>query len=150
MRHDQELYRAWVTRPESETPGQRFAAAIRAARVRLGMTQDDLAEEADIGRATLLRWEGGDVSRPEPEKVRRLFRILQLDPREAPVLLGFLTREEMGLPPEPPRVFDVTTEEVIQILQDPNIPDEQKREWVEFLRYRTNRPAPARRPRKAS
>ena len=63
---------------------------------------------------------------------------------------GFLTREEMGLPPEPPRVFDVTTEEVIQILQDPNIPDEQKREWVEFLRYRTNRPAPARRPRKAS
>ncbi len=96
-------------------------------------------EESGIGRATLLRWEAGDVSRPEPEKVRKVFRALGIDPREAPVLLGFVTREEMGLPAEPPRLFGATVEEVITILEDPDVPEHQKREWVEYLRFRTQR-----------
>jgi hypothetical protein len=81
--------------------------------------------------------------------VRKVFAALGIDPREAPVLLGFVTREEMGLPPEPPRQFDVTTEEVISILEDPNVSDTEKREWVAYLRFRTQRAEQQPRRRRA-
>lgn len=74
-----------------------------------------------------------------------MFRALGIDLREAAVALGYLTRDEVGLGPEPPRVFDATVEEVIEILQDPNVSDTEKFEWVQYLRYRTGRPASPRR-----
>jgi hypothetical protein len=72
-----------------------------------------------------------------------------VDIREAVVLLGFATREQLGLPPAPPRMFGATTEEVIRILEDPKVPEEQKREWLEYLRFRTQREQERRRPRRA-
>lgn len=121
------------------TAGQRFAQAIRTARAQKGWTQDDLVEESGVSAPTIKRWEGGNSERPEPELVRRVFRALGLDPREAAVILGYVTREEMGLPQEPPRRFSVTVEQVIAILEDPEVPDREKEEWVRYLQFRTGR-----------
>lgn len=128
-----------TTRPDSpagEEPRLRFARVIRQAREERGMTQDDLAERAEVSRPTLQRWENAKTETPEPEKARRVFRALGLDPRLIPVLLGYVTAEEMGLPPEPPRLFSPTVEEAIRILEDPNVPAASKKEWLEFLRFR--------------
>ncbi len=127
---------------------RQFAEAIVTARTQRNMTQDELADAADVPRSVILRWEDGDVNRPDPGQVRRVFRALRLDPREAPVLLGYVTRDEIGLPPQPPRVFSPTVEEVIDILEDPAVSDEEKHEWIAFLRYRTNRPTSNPRPRR--
>jgi hypothetical protein len=54
-------------------------------------------------------------------------------------VLGYVTAEEMGLPPEPPRVFTPTVEEAIAILEDPKVPAAQKEEWLRYLRYVSRR-----------
>ncbi|NIL65014.1 helix-turn-helix domain-containing protein, partial [Salinispora arenicola] len=106
-------------------------------------------EEAGLSRSTYLRWEAGRVERPDPEQVRAVCRVLTIDPREAAVALGYLTREEIGLGPEPPRMFDATVEEVVQILQDPAVSEIEKREWVQYLKFRTGRPTESGRRRRA-
>lgn len=126
-----------------DTDGDRdvtFGAFVRAAREAKGLTQDELADLTGVSRTTISRWERGDGGRYEPDQVRAVFDALGQDIREAVVLLGFATRDQLGLPPEPPRLFDAVTEEAIRILRDPSVPDERKREWIEYLRYRTQPP----------
>lgn len=130
------IYGEPVAQIEGDTPGRRLARAVREGRARKGWSQADLVAESGVSEPTIKRWEGGNAERPEPELVRAVFRALDLDPREAPVILGYVTREEMGLPPEPPRRFSGDIEDVIAILEDPEIKDAEKREWVAFLRHR--------------
>lgn len=132
---------------DTRSRGERFGHAIRAAREAKGWTQDDLVERSGISRATLLRWESGNAQNPDAENVRRVFIALGINPREAAVLLGYVTREEIALGPEPQRVFDKTTEEVIEILEDPSVPEVEKQEWARYLRFRTGRDDPPRRRR---
>lgn len=125
-----------------------FAQMIRDGRKARGWTQEDLIEASGVSPATVARYEGykpGSRPHPEPENVRKIFNALGVDPREAAVVLGYLTRDEIGLGPTPPRVFDASVEEVISILQDPDVSDTEKVEWVEYLRFRTGRPAGRRR-----
>lgn len=139
--------------PMPATPSEKyhpFAQLIRDGRTSLGWTQEDLIEESGVSRSTVSRYEAfspRDQPRPEPENVRKIFNALGLSFIEAVVALGYLTREEAGLPPEPPRVFDASVEEVIEILQDPEVPDSQKTEWVHYLRFRTGRSGERRRRR---
>lgn len=131
--------------PSEPPPTQRLAAALKDARARRGWSQDGLARRAAVSLATVKRYELGKTGVPEPEPLRKLFRTLGLDPREIPVLLGLVTRAEIGLGPEPARWHDPSVEEVISILEDPAVDDTQKREWVAYLKFRTGRPAPGRR-----
>jgi transcriptional regulator with XRE-family HTH domain len=134
-------YAAAVTPAQNlpdEEPRQRFARIVRQAREDRGWTQEDLADAADISRPTVQRYENGRTATPEAESARRIFRALGLDPRLIPVVLGYVTAEEMGLPPEPPRVFTPTAEEAIAILEDPKVPAAQKEEWLRYLRYVTH------------
>lgn len=48
-----------------------FGEQIRARRQELGMTQDDVAGQIRVSRATLAQWEG-NRHRPSPENVRKL------------------------------------------------------------------------------
>jgi transcriptional regulator with XRE-family HTH domain len=121
---------------DGEDPRLRFARVVREARRQRGMSQQELAEAAKVSEPTIQRWENGRTGTPDPENARRAFQALALDPRLIPVLLGYVTAEEMGLPPEAPRVFTPTVEEVIAILDDPSVPAAAKDEWVEFLRFR--------------
>jgi transcriptional regulator with XRE-family HTH domain len=110
-----------------EDSAREFGQFIRTRRVMLGWSQDDLAEKSGVGRATIQRYEYGRSAVPNPDSV---------DQRLAAVVLGYVTAEEMGLPPEPPRVFSRTVEEVIAMLEDPDVPQAAKDEGIAYLRYR--------------
>jgi transcriptional regulator with XRE-family HTH domain len=123
-----------------DAPGEdsraRFARVVREARDQKGWGQDKLAEESGVSRPTIQRWENGRTGTPDPDNARRVFQALGLDPRLIPVVLGYVTDEEMGLPPQPPRVFTATVEEAIRILDDPDVPASAKAEWLQFLQFR--------------
>lgn len=121
--------------PDDE-PSRRFADLIATTRERRGWTQDDLAERAGVSRPTINRYEQAKTRTPDPETARRIFAALNLDPRRIPVLLGYVTEEEMGLPPEASHMFHATTEDAIAILEDPNVDSRTKAEWVRYLRIR--------------
>lgn len=98
------------------SPGSRFATLIKDARRRRGWTQERLAEESRVGRTTIIRWESGGTVNPVPEQVRAVCKALGIDPREVPIALGLVTREEFELPPpeqvEPrPEMLDALIEE---------------------------------------
>jgi transcriptional regulator with XRE-family HTH domain len=114
-----------------------FGALIRRTREGYGWSQDDLAERASVSRPTINRYEQAKTRTPDPQTARRIFKTLRLDPRRVPVILGYVTAEEVGLEPEPPRVFTESVEEAIRILQDPTVDPATKEEWVAFLRFRS-------------
>ena len=58
-----------------------YGKRIKQAREDLHMTQEQLAEELDISRQAVSKWEAG-LSRPTREKLDRLSRILDIPPAE--------------------------------------------------------------------
>jgi transcriptional regulator with XRE-family HTH domain len=132
-----------------EDPRARFARVVREARDQKGWGQDKLAEESGVSRPTIQRWENARTGTPDPDNARRVFQALGLDPRLIPVVLGYVTDEEMGLPPQPPRVFTATVEEAIRILDDPQVPASAKAEWLRFLQFRAQEAAETQARRKA-
>lgn len=115
------------------TAGQSFAELIATARRDKGWSQEDLERVSGVSRSTLSRWERGLADRPEPEHVRSVCRALGIDPRKAAISLGYLTHEEVYGPPE-----DGIPEElrkILDILQDPAVPEAQKESWKQYLLY---------------
>lgn len=135
-----------------------FGALVKARREHLGWNQDALAEEATllmrrenpdsqgVSRTTISRWERGIGERYDADQVRAVFQALELDVREAVVLLGYAKREELDLPPEPPRIFDRTIEQLIDALNDPDLSDEVKQEIQAFVEFQTQRARTRQRP----
>jgi transcriptional regulator with XRE-family HTH domain len=108
------------------TEGVTFGTLLKTTRKARGMTQDELIESSGVSRATILRWEKGARHQAiDPLLVRQACRALDLDPREAAIALGLLTREELGLPPAAAPV-DVALEPAARLLADPQIPDAAK------------------------
>ena len=68
--------------------------SLRAARVRAGLTQVQLAKLADIGQGMVSKLESGHVSHPRFSTVVNLARILQIDP----ALLRFDAAPHAGAP----------------------------------------------------
>lgn len=119
---------------EPRSRGQEFAELIRTARTRAGLTQGELAEQTGLDRSTIIRWESGSVTRPEPDQVRAVSRRLGLPPHSAAIALGFLAPEDVesvsadqALPPQ--------IREVIAILEDPRISEADKNNWVDYLMF---------------
>lgn len=124
--------------PAHEPPAKRLGRLIRDAREEAGLTQDQLAAASGIGRATIQRLENAKGV-PELETVRAVaLAIPGLDPREVPVALGLVTRDEMGLPPERVRArqFDEETEQILALLEDSRVSREEKIALRELLRAR--------------
>lgn len=112
-----------------------LADLIRTARIGRGWTQDQLADAAEISRPTVQRYEQAKTTAPQPAQLRAIFRALGLDPRRIPVILGYVTADEMGLPPEPPRpALPADVEALAALLEDPDIPPAAKADLVEQLR----------------
>lgn len=130
--------------PATESPARRLGRLIREAREDAGYTQDQLAAASGIGRATIQRLENAK-NVPELDTVRAVaLAIPGLDPREIPVALGLVTRDEMGLPAarDRARQFDEATEEILALLVDPRLSREEKVALRELLRARlATRPA---------
>lgn len=120
--------------------GVAFAALIRDARRRRGWTQERLAEESGVGLSTILRWESGRTTQPLSQQVRAVCRVLGIDPRESAVALGYVTREEIGLPPPPPPMqLDPSDQEIVDLLRDPTVPRDIKVEWRDYILWQLSR-----------
>ena len=67
---------------------------IRNRRKELNMTQEDLAYAVGTTKATVSRWESGDIHKMKRPMIAALARTLQLDP------MIFLQQEEVLMPDE--------------------------------------------------
>lgn len=136
--HVDQHYRADMPVEEPGVIG--LAQLIRAAREALDWTQERLARESGVSRPTVQRYEQAKIRTPEPRQVRQIILALGVDPREIPVALGMVTREELGLPPRPAlpvRRYSDRTEELIGLLEDPSVSDEEKQALVALLTARS-------------
>lgn len=102
-------------RDETDDPGSEggtFATWVRSARLAAGLTQDQILAQAEVmverddgpelSKSTLNRWEGGKTVTARPDNIRLFCAITGADPREAVIALGYVTRDELGMPPAPP------------------------------------------------
>lgn len=110
-----------------------FGELIANARRAKGWSQEDLERKSGVSRGTLSRWERGLADRPEPENVRAVCRVLGIDPRQAAVALGYLTAEEVQTAARPQ--LDPEVERALAALEDPSLPREKRREWIDYLVY---------------
>lgn len=67
---------------------------IRNRRKELGMTQEDLARAVGTTKATVSRWESGDIHKMKRPAIASLAKALHLDP------MIFIQREEVLMPEE--------------------------------------------------
>ena len=67
----------------SKTAGQ----ILRAARLKKGLTQVEAGKKAGLGKNTYPKIERG-VSRPSPESIKELIRVLDIESTKIPYLLG--------------------------------------------------------------
>ena len=67
---------------------------IRNRRKELNMTQEDVAKAVNTTKATVSRWESGDISKIKNKTMEKLAHVLNMDP------MLFLQREEVLMPEE--------------------------------------------------
>jgi transcriptional regulator with XRE-family HTH domain len=115
--------------------GRAFAALIKDARRSRGLTQEQVFETGVVSKATIIRWESGKAERPDPDQVRALCRFLGVDPAEAAIALGYLTREELSPPEQRGYAGNPAIMRAIEALEDPLIPRAEKEQWVEYLEF---------------
>jgi transcriptional regulator with XRE-family HTH domain len=114
---------------------RRLADVIRDARNAQGWSQDKLAEESGTSRPTVQRYENGKTADPEPAPLRAIFRSLGLDVRDIPIILGYVTEDEMKQAGTRARQIDTPDlQEVIAALQDPDVDLTAKQDMVEMIR----------------
>lgn len=115
------------------TAAEAFAALIRDARRRRGMTQEDLHAASGVSRATLSRWERSLAESPDAEHVRAVCAILGIDPRQAALTLGYLGPEDVEPAANP--AVDPLVQEALEILTDVTVPREEKERWIDYLKF---------------
>lgn len=77
-------------------PSAAFAKLLYTARNRRGLSQQALADLASIDRATVIRWESGNASQPDPAMLRAVCAHLGLRYTDALVALGTLTADDLA------------------------------------------------------
>lgn len=71
-----------------------IGSIIRDRRIELKMTQEDLAAAVGATKATVSRWESGDIHKMKRSMIAAVSRVLRLDP------MLFLQQEEVLFPDE--------------------------------------------------
>ncbi|MBE5803348.1 MAG: helix-turn-helix transcriptional regulator [Clostridiales bacterium] len=59
-----------------------FKDLVRLRRQELGLTLDDVAKAVGVGKATVQRWESGNINNPRRDKIARLAQVLGISPME--------------------------------------------------------------------
>lgn len=118
-----------------EEAGKRFAALLRKYRLAAKLKQEEVADRSGVPLRTITRWEAGQLSRPEPENVRRVCQVIGLSTVAAGIALGYLSPDDVEYLPEPPPPADPTRDEAIAILRDPRMPEAAQMAALHYLRY---------------
>lgn len=107
-----------------------FADALRQARERRGLRQDELASMLDRRQSAVSNWES-HKSLPEAEDVFRIERCLELDPGTLSQFLGYM----------PVGITDLSTEAAIQ--RDEYLDADYREQLVKlYWIFRDGTPAP--------
>ena len=108
---------------------------ISGTRKEAGLTQDQVCDVVGLSRSTLHRWESGTSERPDPDQVRAVCLALDVPPVEAAIALGYVYRDEVNgvLPLEGDLI------EVVDLLTDPMLPDAEREQWIDYLRFLRDR-----------
>jgi transcriptional regulator with XRE-family HTH domain len=111
--------------------GRRFGDLLRQYREALELRQEDVVELVrqqaageDFSLATYSRWERGHVINPKPDDVVAVCKVLRLSTVAAGAALGYLAPTDIEHLPEPPRPLNARVEEILAILEDPDMPDD--------------------------
>jgi len=148
-------------RDETTVEGATFATWVLRSRHAAGLTQEQVldralelaaGDEPELSKSTLNRWEGGKTALAKPSQLRMFCAITGADIREALVELGYVTREELSLPPASPPI-DPALLPAAQLLANPDISVKAKdglREMItNFTRF-TYESLQVRQPRRAT
>ncbi|WP_433460758.1 helix-turn-helix domain-containing protein [Micromonospora sp. CA-248212] len=122
--------------PVSQDDLKRLATLIKDGRAAAGWRQEDLADATGIGLRTLKRYENAQSDKPDREHLIAIFQVLNLDRRELAAILGILSRDELALPPEPARIISARTQELLDLIENPDLPDHEREAYTEMLRAR--------------
>ena len=68
---------------KARTPGE----ILKEARLAKGLTQDELAKKAGLGKNTYPKIER-DISRPDSSSIKKLLKVLDIKPSDIPHLLA--------------------------------------------------------------
>ncbi len=68
---------------KAKTPGEIF----KEARLKKGLTQDELAKKAGLGQNTYPKIERG-ISKPDPTSIKKLLKVLDIKASDIPDLLS--------------------------------------------------------------
>ena len=71
-----------------------IANKIKARRIELGLTLEDVAKAVSVGRSTVQRWESGLIKNMGRDKIAALAKILQLNPVELVPMPGTTRTED--------------------------------------------------------
>ena len=75
-----------------------IASKIKARRIELGLTLEDVAQAVGVGRSTVQRWESGLIKNMGRDKIAALAKVLQISPVElVPAPGTTLTEDEERL-----------------------------------------------------
>lgn len=85
---------ALITYIESDQV-RRLGETLRARREELGLSQRQLAAQADINDATVVRLEHGEIAAPAPDKLSRIAAALDLPLADVFALADYVVPEEL-------------------------------------------------------
>lgn len=74
---------------------QALGKLIARERARQGLSLETLGNAAGGNRTTIMRLERGEFTRPDPEKLQRIARALDLDPADLFALAGYRPSDDL-------------------------------------------------------
>lgn len=95
----------------SPTNAKKLGAFIKRHRQARGLSLEAVAREVKVPRSTILRMERGEFGSPDPEKLQRLARALDVDFEELFTLAGHVAPEP-ALEPYLRRKYDLSDEAI--------------------------------------
>lgn len=116
----------------TEDGSRALATLLRQRRDQMQLTQEEVADRAGISRQTYNKYERGGTLNPKPRELRAVCMVLKMDPREIPVALGFVTREEMNLPPQEP-ALPRSLRRILQLLKAEQVPESAKKRLLKII-----------------
>ena len=101
----------------------KMGLAIARRREELGMTQEELAKAVGVNKASISRWESGDISNMRRDRIMSLANALRVSP------LALLAEETEGLKDETPEMNEVYAQ-FMKTMKKENAPDDEIRSEI--------------------
>lgn len=99
----------------------KLGLAIAKRREQLGITQVDLAKKVGVSKASVCRWESGDISNMKRDKIQKLAEALKISP------LDLLKDDTDGFEDSP---FEAYLAYIRQLAGEKNAPDDEIRSEI--------------------